>query len=127
MPVFAHAAFVAAAVSSLLAQDVTDWELVVVDDGSPDDVAAALPPDERIVLMRHERNRGLGAAMNTGLDRARAHAIAYLPADDVWLRGHLTALLGLLDDAGPWLIDGPRIEAALVEAAQWREPRELRR
>src|SRR3712207_8112033 len=39
MPVHAQAAFVPRAIGSLLAQDVADWELVVVDDGSPDDVA----------------------------------------------------------------------------------------
>jgi glycosyltransferase involved in cell wall biosynthesis len=126
MPVFAQAAFVAAAVSSLLAQDVTDWELVVVDDGSPDDVAAALPHDERIVLVRHDRNRGLGAALNTGLDRARADAIAYLPADDVWLRGHLAELLGLLDDAGVALAHTARTppgeELQLVQIAHRRTP-----
>src|SRR5215218_4905668 len=50
MPVYAQAAFLPRAIGSLLAQDVADWELVVVDDGSPDDVAAALPDDPRILL-----------------------------------------------------------------------------
>jgi hypothetical protein len=100
MPVFAQAAFVATAVSSLLAQEVSEWELIVVDDGSPDDVAAVLPHDERVVLLRHRRNRGLGAALNAALDRARADAIAYLPADDVWWRRHLAELLRLLKDPG---------------------------
>lgn len=97
MPVFAQAPFVPTAVSSLLAQDVSEWELIVVDDGSPDDVAGALPHDDRIVLLRNERNRGLGAALNAGLDHARADAIAYLPADDVWFRHHLARLLRLLE------------------------------
>ena len=72
MPVHAQAAWVPRAVGSLLAQDEEDWELVVVDDGSPDDVAAALPADPRISLLRLERNGGLGAALNAGLDRTTA-------------------------------------------------------
>src|SRR5215216_1402782 len=96
MPVFDQAAFVARSVSSLRAQDTADWELIVVDDGSSEDVAAALPEDARVLLLRHERNRGLGAALNTGLDRAHSDVIAYLPADDLWYAAHLTTLLRLL-------------------------------
>jgi hypothetical protein len=99
MPVFAQASFVPRAVASLLAQDVTDWELVVVDDGSPDDVAARLPADPRIQMLQNAVNRGLGAALNVGLDAARSDVVAYLPADDVWHAGHLRTLLGLLTDA----------------------------
>ena len=98
MPVYAQAPFVPRAVASLLAQDVTAWELVVVDDGSPDDVAPQLPDDPRIRVLRHEVNRGLGAALNTALDAAQAGVVAYLPADDVWHAGHLRTLLGLLAD-----------------------------
>jgi glycosyltransferase involved in cell wall biosynthesis len=109
MPVFGHAAFVPRAVGSLRAQDRGDWELVVVDDGSPDDVAAALPGDPRIRLHRHERNRGLGAALNTALDAARGELIAYLPADDVWHAGHLGALTGLLAEPGVALAHTARL------------------
>jgi Glycosyl transferase family 2 len=100
MPVFEQAPFVPRAVSSLLAQDVADWELVVVDDGSPDDVAARLPEDPRVRLLRNDLNRGLGAALNAALDAARADVVAYLPADDVWHAGHLRTLLELLADTG---------------------------
>ncbi|WP_409330934.1 glycosyltransferase [Trujillonella humicola] len=95
-----HAAFLPRALGSLLGQTVVDWEAVVVDDGSPDTgaVAAALPGDPRIRLLRHGENRGLGAALNTGLDATTAPVVAYLPADDVWAPGHLGALLGCLAD-----------------------------
>ena len=91
MPVFAQAAFMPRAIASLLAQDVRDWELIVVDDGSPDDVATALPDGAR--LLRHDVNRGLGATLNTALDAANGDVVAYLPADDVWHEGHLRTLL----------------------------------
>ena len=135
MPVFAQAGFVPRAVGSLLAQDVDEWELIVVDDGSPDDVAAALPDDARIVPLRHERNRGLGAALNAGLDRARSELVAYLPADDVWRARHLAELLRLLDYPGAVLAHTARTppggELQLVQLAhrrtadRWTERPEL--
>jgi hypothetical protein len=135
MPVFAQTAFVPRALSSLQAQTVTDWELIVVDDGSPDDVAAVLPRDPRIRSLRHDRNRGLGAALNAGLDRARAGVIAYLPADDVWYLRHLAELLRLLERPDAVLAHTARTppgpELQLVQVAhrrtddRWTERPEL--
>ncbi len=79
MPVFAQSAFMPRALASLRAQTHTDWELIVVDDGSPEPV----PAPENATVLRHRRNRGLGAALNTGLDATSAPVVAYLPADDV--------------------------------------------
>jgi glycosyltransferase involved in cell wall biosynthesis len=76
-PVYGQAAFLPRAVASLRAQDRPDWELVVVDDGSPDDVAAALPRDARVRLLRLGANHGLGRALNAGLAAARAPVIAW--------------------------------------------------
>lgn len=101
MPVFEQAAFAGRAVGSLLAQTHADWELVVVDDGSTDDLAPALAQlagSPRLRVVRHPSNRGLGAALNTGLDAAASDLVAYLPADDVWDAGHLDALLTVLAD-----------------------------
>ena len=101
MPVFEQAAFVPRAVASLLAQTEGDWELIVVDDGSTEDVAAALTPfaaDPRIALHRLAGNRGLGAALNVGLEHARAALVAYLPADDLLHADHLATLLDLIGE-----------------------------
>jgi glycosyltransferase involved in cell wall biosynthesis len=56
LPVFDQAAFLGRAIGSLLAQSVTDWEAVVVDDGSTDG-----PDPMGLPLVRHDANRGLGA------------------------------------------------------------------
>ena len=101
MPVYDQAAFVPRAVASLLAQSVADWELLVIDDGSTDDPAAALVPflgDSRIVAHRRQANGGIGAALNVGLAHARGELVAYLPADDVLHADHLESLLALMDD-----------------------------
>lgn len=103
MPCYGQAAFLPRAVGSLLASSLSGWELLVVDDGSPDDVAAALAPfraDPRIRYHRRDGNGGLGAALNTGLGLARAPLIAHLPCDDLFDPDHLAALCGALADPG---------------------------
>ncbi|MEN3534709.1 glycosyltransferase [Microbispora sp. ZYX-F-249] len=101
MPTYRQAAFLPRAAGSLLAQTTRDWELVIVDDGSPDDTreaAGRLLHDPRVRYLRLARNRGLGAALNSGLALAAAPVIAYLPSDDLYDPGHLAALLGVLAD-----------------------------
>jgi glycosyl transferase family 2 len=99
MPIYNQAHFVRRAVDSLLAQSLTDWELLIVDDGSTDDLRDALAAylaDPRVSLRRRARNHGLGAALNLALSNARAPLVAYLPADDVYYAGHLTSLAAAL-------------------------------
>ena len=95
MPTFAQEEFLPRAVASLFDQTLEDWQLVVVDDGSPGDVRAAMAPylaDARVWLHRLERNHGLGAALNVALSRARAALVAYLLSDDVLYPEHLESL-----------------------------------
>ncbi len=101
MPTFDQASFIRRALGSLLAQTLTDWELIIVDDGSPDDTRAAIAPyldDERIRYHRFPRNQGLGCALNEGLAQAHASRIAYLPSDDAYFADHLATLTDALDD-----------------------------
>ncbi|HEX2282707.1 MAG TPA: glycosyltransferase family 2 protein, partial [Thermomicrobiales bacterium] len=98
MPTFKQARFLRRAVDSLLTQSLTDWELIVVDDGSPDDTRAILAPfldDSRIRGIRFDTNHGLGCALNAGLDATSGSLVAYLPSDDVWYRDHLASLVDL--------------------------------
>jgi hypothetical protein len=100
MPTYDQDAHLPAAVSSLLRQTLTDWELVVVDDGSPGDTAAALgdaQQDRRIRLESLGRNGGLGAALNHGLRRTAAGLVAYLPSDDLFHADHLRSMVTALD------------------------------
>ncbi len=102
MPTFRQAPFVPRAVASLLGQTFADWELVVVDDGSPDgtgDVVAPFLADPRLRYLRLEENRGLGHALNAGRDLLRADLVAYLPSDDVYHADHLASLVARLDAA----------------------------
>jgi hypothetical protein len=102
MPTFEQAHFIRRALDSLAAQSFTDWEAVVIDDGSLDHTLEAVAPwlaDERIRYVRMARNGGLGAALNAGLDQTTASLVAYLPSDDVWYRDHLAQLVACLEGA----------------------------
>ncbi len=99
MPTFDGSSFIRRALLSLSAQELTDWELVVVDDGSTDDTSDVVAPvldPRRCTLVHSAENRGLGAALNTGLEHSTAPFVAYLPSDDVLDPGHLASLLELL-------------------------------
>jgi glycosyltransferase involved in cell wall biosynthesis len=99
MPTYGQAAFIRRALDSLLAQSLSNWEAVIVDDGSRDDTAALVQPylgDHRIVYVRNERNGGLGRAINRAMDLAHAPLLAYLPSDDVYYRDHLQQLADCL-------------------------------
>jgi glycosyltransferase involved in cell wall biosynthesis len=81
------------AISSVLGQTFSSWEIVVVDDGSTDDPQQFIQGvgDARIRLFRHERNMGPSAARNTGIRAALGTFVAFLDSDDEWLPGKLAA------------------------------------
>lgn len=86
LPVYNGERFIRRAVDSILAQTFTDFELVVVDDGSTDATATVLyhyADDPRVVVERLPTNQGLVAALNRGLEKCRGELIARLDADDV--------------------------------------------
>jgi hypothetical protein len=87
MAVFNNAATVGAAVESVLAQEFTDFELLVIDDGCHDGTADVLARynDSRIRILQNDRNRGLSWSLNRGLHEARGELIARMDADDVCL------------------------------------------
>jgi glycosyltransferase involved in cell wall biosynthesis len=102
MPTYNQSAFIRRAIDSLCAQTFTDWELLIVNDGSPDETRQAVQPyldDDRIHYHAFEHNRGLGAALNYALDRAAAPLVAYLPSDDVYYSNHLSTLVEALEKA----------------------------
>jgi glycosyltransferase involved in cell wall biosynthesis len=92
------------AVASVLAQTWTDWELLLVDDGSTDGstaIARALAQEHagRVRYLTHpgRANRGMSASRNLGVAHARGRSVAFLDADDVWLPSALAAQVAALD------------------------------
>jgi hypothetical protein len=93
IPAYQVADCVAGAVRSALDQTLAPAEIIVVDDGSTDDLAGALAPHaSEIKLIRHDRNAGEAAAKNTGIRAAQAEYVAILDADDEFLPERLQAL-----------------------------------
>lgn len=86
MPVRDARETVVAAIESVLAQTLGDWELVIVDDGSRDGTTTLLEgiavTDERVILMKEEP-RGIAGALNRGLAVCRGKLIARMDADDL--------------------------------------------
>ena len=70
--------------NSLQEAGVDDMELLVVDDGSSDQTAAVASQIEGVRLIRHEQNRGYGAALKTGFGQARGNLIGFLDADGTY-------------------------------------------
>lgn len=98
MPVRDMAAELPGAIASLLEQRYTQWELLLVDDGSEDDLDQALAElggDERIRRLSQPR-LGHAAARNAALQAARGELVAYLDADNRWLPSYLASVVAYL-------------------------------
>lgn len=91
VPAYDVTEFIGEALDSVLAQTFHDYEIIVVNDGSPDTEAlerALAPYMSRIVYIKQE-NRGVSAARNTAIQAARGSLLAFLDADDTWLPNYL--------------------------------------
>jgi glycosyltransferase involved in cell wall biosynthesis len=85
MPVFNAERFVTTAIRSVLAQSFSDFELLVIDDGSEDhSLKICRNLAERRTRIITQKNHGVSSARNTGIAEARGGIIALLDADDVW-------------------------------------------
>lgn len=87
------------AVQSILNQSFKNFEIIVVNDAGCDVDATIAPLNtgRQVVCLRHETNRGLAAARNTGLQAARGRYIAYLDDDDLFYPDHLQTLVDFLE------------------------------
>ena len=99
MPVYNTAPYLREAVDSMLAQTFADFELIVLDDCSPDNAQAILDTytDARIVRYRGERNEGLSNVLNVGIGMARGKYIARMDSDDISLPDRLQTQVDYLE------------------------------
>src|SRR5215218_1807285 len=81
IPCYNQAHFLGEAIESVLAQSYKDFEIVVVDDGSPDNTSEVASRYEEVRLVRQE-NRGLAGARNRGLEKAEGEYVVFLDSDD---------------------------------------------
>jgi glycosyltransferase involved in cell wall biosynthesis len=97
MPAYNVAWCVGRAVDSVLAQDYPARELIVVNDGSTDGTRALLDGYGSAITVIDQENRGMSAARNAGIRRARGSYVAFLDADDAWLPQKLARQVELME------------------------------
>lgn len=97
LPTFNRVCSLSAAMTSVLAQSYSDLELIVVDDGSSEDVEGLVRGirDARVKYIRRHVNGGAAAARNTGLSHAKGKFIGFQDSDDIWLPGKLIRQVAL--------------------------------
>lgn len=93
LPVYNRAHSIGAALTSLLAQTRPAEEIIVVDDGSTDDLEAALAPYRAHVRLIRQANAGVAAARNAGAAAARGGWLTFQDSDDLWTRDHLATVV----------------------------------
>jgi glycosyltransferase involved in cell wall biosynthesis len=115
------------AMESILNQTHTDFEFIILDDGSSDSTGSILDEyvarDRRIVLVSNETNIGLTRSLNRGLELAQGEYIARMDADDISLPGRLVAQISFLDNhpevavlgTAAYLIDASGVQGELIQ------------
>ena len=103
IPVYNRAQLLSRAIRSVLNQVFQNFEVIVVDDGSTDDIENVVKSfnDKRIRYIRHEERRGAPAARNTGIRLARGKYIAFQDSDDEWHPEKLEKQMRAFENAPP--------------------------
>lgn len=91
IPAYKAADHIATALSSVFAQTYADYEVIVINDGSPDSeqMELAIAPIRSRVIYLNQQNRGPSGARNLGIQHARGEFLAFLDSDDAWLPHYL--------------------------------------
>jgi glycosyltransferase involved in cell wall biosynthesis len=100
IPAYNAASYIKATIDSVFSQTYRHFEVIVVNDGSPDTIIlekVLLPYRESITYIQQE-NRGLSGARNTGLRAAKGNLISLLDADDIWLPDYLEQQVSFLQN-----------------------------
>ena len=100
IPAYNAASVIARTIDSVLSQTFTDFEILVVNDGSPDTPELEAVLESYRIVYHKQENRGAGAARNVGVNNARGQFLAFLDADDYWLPNYLEAQMAVLQKSG---------------------------
>lgn len=101
VPVYNVSRLLSRCVESLLRQDMDDWELILVDDGSSDgsgEICDHYAARDRRIVVRHKANEGVSVARNTGMAIARAEWVCFVDSDDWVEPGYLSGMLQYASD-----------------------------
>lgn len=139
VPVYKAEKYIESCVQSILAQTYGDFELILVEDGSPDrsgEICDDLKETDTRIRVVHKENGGAATARNVGLDVAKGEYIAFIDCDDCVHPKYLEFLLALQKETdadfslcyydfftedGDWFNDDPRMEYELLNGAELLE------
>jgi len=127
MSVYNGEQYLEESVESILNQTFTDFEFIIIDDGSfdssPNLLARYRQCDPRVLIHRFDGNRGLSAALNFGINLARGEYIVRMDADDISLQNRLQEQVAFMD-ANPGVgVCGTWVELiGNIERQIWRYP-----
>lgn len=97
IPTYNRAALLREALESVFAQTFTDYEVIVVDDGSADDTPAVIASYGDRVRFYRQENSGPGAARNLGIQNAAGEYVAFLDSDDLWFPWTLSSYHAVIE------------------------------
>jgi len=96
------AQFITQTIESVLVQEYTNWEMIIIDDVSTDNsleiIQKYILKDDRINLIQLDRNSGPAVARNTGIKEAKGRYIAFLDSDDVWTPNKLAVQITFMQE-----------------------------
>jgi glycosyltransferase involved in cell wall biosynthesis len=102
IPAYKVAPFIKATLNSVLSQTFNDYEIIVINDGSPDtqELERELASDSDLITYITQPNQGAGAARNAGIRAAQGKYLAFLDGDDYWLPDFLKEQMALITSDG---------------------------
>ena len=118
IPTYNRAAMVVEAVESVLAQDMTGFELIIIDDGSTDETEESLSAYGSRLKYYQQENAGVSAARNRGIAFSAAPLISFLDSDDLWLPSKLQI-------QHTYMTENPEIHICQTEEIWWRNGRRV--
>jgi glycosyltransferase involved in cell wall biosynthesis len=98
MPTYNNAHFLPESLAAILKQTFRDFEIIIVDDGSTDDTETVVQPYRSSIRFFRKENGGPAAARNLGIKNANGQLIAFLDADDLWLKDKLEIQVNYLNE-----------------------------
>jgi len=127
IPTYNRRSVLGRAIRSVLSQTFTDFELIVVDDGSQDFTLELLSEFDGKLTAVFQENQGVSSARNLGIRHSRGELLAFLDSDDEWAPEKLARQTTLFDSASPlfvchtdeiWLNEGKRVPQKSYHAKQ---------
>lgn len=128
MPTYNQASYIRRAIASLFSQRHQAWELIIVNDGCTDNTEDFIEEylnDERVTYIKNEKNKGLGYALNKGIERAKYDYIAYLPSDDYYYENHLAVLNNAFEQAKDTILLYTKATSKVIDSIMYSVRKEI--